>query len=1088
MKADKTKEQLINELAEVRQENSEIEEKYRFLYEDSPAINVIIGTDGVVKDINDTLIRKYGFTKDDIIGKHVLKFVISNQRKKVAAQIRRDFKGEFTSEIEVDIYAKDRSIHTILFSTGNAILKDKGQLVGILVTGIDITERKKIEKKLIHLSNALKASSDSIVISDLEGKITDVNEATLNMYGTDNKADLIGKSSFDIVAPEDREKAFAGIKEVMEKGYIKDQEYHIVIKDGSKIPVEISTSIMQGSDGEPIGFVGVTRDITDRKQAEEKLNKIIDSTSIPTFVINREHKVTYWNTAVESLTGIKRDEVIGTDKQWKAFYAKKRPVMADLIVYGTAKNEFEKVYGDKCKKSSLIEGAYETFDFFPALGKEGKWLLFTAAPLRDSKGNVVEAIETLQDITEHKLAEEKIKESEEKLRTILNNTNDMVVYTDKHGKILDINKRVEDVLGYKRDELVGKNFAKLGVIGLKSIPGIMKLFQQTVGTGEIVGLVEFEFKDKNGNEISVEANTEFIKKDGKIEGIVTILRDITDRKRAEEAMLKSEAELKAIFNGVKNGIVLSDMTGKILRINKYITDIGGYTEKEIVGKRFNILKMISAKSITKMISVFSKLRKGIDVPPYEIELYSKSGEKKISEISNSFLRKEGKCVRIIAVMKDITERKQAEEALIESEEKYRIIVEMAPDAIGTVNLKGMVTSCNDAFTALTGFSKNEIVGKHFSKLPYMKVKDIPKYLKMFTSLLGGKLPRPFEISWIHKDGSLGLFEVRVGLMKKDNKILGFQAIGRDITERKQAEKKIKAKSLFLESLIQQSPLPTFVMDSKGFVVIVNEAFLKFYAVPNKEMILGRNALTEPANVRQGVIKYFREALSGKIVEMPEIEFVSPHNNKKNITRCRMFPIMDPTGTLTNVVVMQEDITERKRAEEALTWERDLLQALMDNIPDTIYFKDTASRFTRINKAQAQLLGVSDPKEVLGKTDFDFFTEEHARDAYADEQKIIKTGKPLIAKAENIRRADGQFRWVSSTKVLNKDKEGHITGIVGISRDITERKWAEEQLQEQLQELEIYYKATMGREGRVIELKQQVNELLVQLGKDKKYDV
>ncbi|MBL7073887.1 PAS domain S-box protein [candidate division KSB1 bacterium] len=135
----------------------------------------------------------------------------------------------------------------------------------------DITERKRADEELICLSNAVKMSTDSIVISDLEGKIIDVNEATLKMYGTDEKADLIGKSSFDLIAPEDREKAIAAMEEVIEKGYVKDREYHVLIKDGSKVPVEMSVSMMKGKEGELIGFMGVTRDITGRKLAEEDL-------------------------------------------------------------------------------------------------------------------------------------------------------------------------------------------------------------------------------------------------------------------------------------------------------------------------------------------------------------------------------------------------------------------------------------------------------------------------------------------------------------------------------------------------------------------------------------------------------------------------------------------------------------------------------------------------------------------------------------------------------------------------------------------------------------------------------------------------
>ncbi|MDY7077787.1 MAG: response regulator [Chloroflexota bacterium] len=143
---------------------------------------------------------------------------------------------------------------------------------------------------------------------------------------------------------------------------------------------------------------------------------------------------------------------------------------------------------------------------------------------------------------------------------------------------------------------------------------------------------------------------------------------------------------------------------------------------------------------------------------------------------------------------------------------------------------------------------------------------------------------------------------------------------------------------------------------------------------------------------------------------------------------------------------QQEIAERKRAEEALAHEHDLLHAVMDNMPDLIYFKDTASRFTRINKAYAQvLLGTDDPKEAIGKTDFDFFTPEHAQDIYADEQEIMRSGQPLIGKVEKIRNANFQFRWVSTTKVPLIDKAEMVTGIVGVSRDFTEIRQTEETL-------------------------------------------
>jgi sigma-B regulation protein RsbU (phosphoserine phosphatase) len=156
-------------------------------------------------------------------------------------------------------------------------------------------------------------------------------------------------------------------------------------------------------------------------------------------------------------------------------------------------------------------------------------------------------------------------------------------------------------------------------------------------------------------------------------------------------------------------------------------------------------------------------------------------------------------------------------------------------------------------------------------------------------------------------------------------------------------------------------------------------------------------------------------------------------------------LRDPQGHIIGLVAVGRDVTAERQADEALARERDLLQALMDNIPDTIYFKDTASRFTRVNKAQAKVLGVAKPEDAIGKTDADFFTPEHARAALEDEQKIIQSKLPITDKAEWIRRGDGQFRWVSTTKTPILDRSGQVVGLVGISRDITARKLAEEQV-------------------------------------------
>jgi PAS domain S-box-containing protein len=139
------------------------------------------------------------------------------------------------------------------------------------------------------------------------------------------------------------------------------------------------------------------------------LSKIVDGSAIPLFVINNEHNITHWNSAIEVLSGLRRDEVIGKDDHWKAFYSEKRPAMADLIVEGASAEEIEVYYRGKCTKSPLIKDAYEAEDFFPHLGENGKWLHFTASPIKDDNGEIIGAIETLVDVTERKNLEDNLR-------------------------------------------------------------------------------------------------------------------------------------------------------------------------------------------------------------------------------------------------------------------------------------------------------------------------------------------------------------------------------------------------------------------------------------------------------------------------------------------------------------------------------------------------------------------------------------------------------------------------------------------------------------------------------------------------------
>ena len=212
--------------------------------------------------------------------------------------------------------------------------------------------------------------------------------------------------------------------------------------------------------GNITGAVETLEDITVRKNAEtalleseQRLFSIINGSPIPAFVIGKDHRVIYWNRALEQLSKISASEVIGTSGQWRAFYLEERPCLADLIVEG-ARQRIRHWYDRKFEKSDFHEGAYEATDFFPDLGENGRWLRFTASVIHDYRGELVGAVETLEDITAHKLAEAEVFKAREELENkVIERTAELASANIALESELHKRMQVESVLKQTMDRL-----------------------------------------------------------------------------------------------------------------------------------------------------------------------------------------------------------------------------------------------------------------------------------------------------------------------------------------------------------------------------------------------------------------------------------------------------------------------------------------------------------------------------------------------------------------------------------------------------------------------------------------------------------
>ena len=262
----------------------------------------------------------------------------------------------------------------------------------------------------------------------------------------------------------------------------------------------------------------------------------------------------------------------------------------------------------------------------------------------------------------------------------------------------------------------------------------------------------------------------------------------------------------------------------------------------------------------------------------------------------------------------------------------------------------------------------------------------------------------------------------------------------------QQSQRLQAERDLLQALMDNVPDLIYFKDTSSRFTRINRAQARFLGVETAEQAIGKSDLDfQNPDLARGFYEDEQRLVQTGEPIVNRIEFNPWKDGQARWLSTTKVPIKDEAGRVISIVGVSHDITHRRQAEEALAAERDLLQALMDNIPDTIYFKDAASRFTRINSAQAKMLGVTTPEAAIGKTDLDFQDSELAQKFYDEEQRIIETGEPLINRIEFNPTKDGEPRWLSATKVPLKDLDGRVIGIVGVSRDVTQRMQAEEAL-------------------------------------------
>jgi PAS domain S-box-containing protein len=397
---------------------------------------------------------------------------------------------------------------------------------------------------------------------------------------------------------------------------------------------------------------------------------------------------------------------------------------------------------------------------------------------------------------------ERLRESESKLKAIFENASDIFLYVDLSGKIVEVNDRIKDLMGYRPEDVIGKNFAQIGVLHVRYMPSPAKLFASVMRKGRVVGggsanVTEIMLRRKDGTEIPMEVITTLVRSGEKVTGALSVMRDITERRKVEEEIRKSEERYKIATAQTGQLIYDYDMKSGVIRWVGAIREISGCGAEEF--QKTDIRgweQMIHPDDRKKALSLLAESRRKGSRYYAEYRFRRKDGSYIYVEDVGVFLKRDGKPYRMIGTIKDIAERRKAEEEIRKERDRVRKYMEIAGVMFVALDTEGRVTLINRKGCEVLGYRQSEIAGKDWfgNFIPEEKRSEVRDAFKEIVSGKTGGLEH-IETPVMTKNGKERLIAWN-NIVLKDEKgnITGILSSGEDITEKKVSEEGLKKRT------------------------------------------------------------------------------------------------------------------------------------------------------------------------------------------------------------------------------------------------------------------------------------------------------
>ncbi|MEW6659192.1 MAG: PAS domain S-box protein [Thermodesulfobacteriota bacterium] len=892
----------------------------------------------------------------------------------------------------------------------------------------DITSRKQAEEALKESEEKyrrlMEAANDAIFIAEVDtGVIIDANTQAQELLGLPLEK-IIGLHQSQLHPPEDSLRYRDIFRAHCEMRGIITEDIFVVDSSGRRIPVEISASAIELRGKKLI--CGIFRDLTERRrheealrQSEKKYRLLVNQLPAVVFKGYRDWSVDFFDSKVETLTGYNKDDFDSRRIRW------------DEVILPEDLDYAKKIFVEALKS----DGAFVREHRIRTKNGEIRWVQCRGQIICDPEGKVDHISGVTFDITPHKQAEEELRNREAKLSSIfLAAPTGIGVVADR--MIREVNDRFLEMTGYSAPELLGQSARMLyptqeefDFVGREKYRQIMEK-----GTGT----VETRWRRKDGSIIEVLLSSTLIVPGNLAAGVTFTALDITERKMAEESLLKEKVFSDAIIDSLPGVFYLFDEQGRFLRWNRNFEQVSGYTREEFA--QLSPLDFFAGEDKT----LIDQAIRGVFVKgenTAEAELVLKEGGKVPYFFTGRRITVEGKpCLTGLGI--DITGRKQAEEGLRKSEEKYRLLVNQIPAVVFKGYADWSVDFFDNKIEALTGYRKEEFDSRR---------------LKWDEVILADDLAEVKRKSREDIKAGIRTYEREYRLRKKGGGIAWVQAMGQifydgarnfdyisgvffDISARKQAED-----TLVKYEFIANTATDCMTLIDRNYTYeAANAAYCQAHGKTREEVVGTSVTNVWGTDTFEKIIKgYLDRCFTGQTVE-----FEGWFDFGKRGLGCYHVsynPYYDRDGKVAYAAVVSHDITKRKRAEEALRQGEVKYRQLVDQIPAVVYKGYTDWSLDCFDRKIEVITGYAKEEfDARRKTWLDLIFPEDVEQAKKLFREALR-GDGSYVTEHRIRKKSGEVRWIQARNRLILDAAGKVDYISGVFFDITERKELADQL-------------------------------------------